>query len=118
MFLDRLSKVANRIEGTAALALVGADGIPVESVCSDESLDVEMLSAELVSQVKTISDNHRELSVGPVRHLTIATEKQTLMVSAVTNSYYLLLILAQQANLGRARFELRRARLLFEDELD
>lgn len=118
MFLERLSRVANRIEGTTALALVGADGIPVESVCSDESLDLEMLSAELVAQVRAMAENHRELAVGPVRQFSVSTDRLTFMVSAVTDSYYLLLVLGRDNSQGRARFELRRARLLFEGELD
>jgi hypothetical protein len=41
----------------------------------------------------------------------------TFVVSAVAAGYYLLLALAPTGSLGRARFELRRASLLLEDEL-
>lgn len=117
MFLERLSKIAHRIDGTMALALVGADGIPVESVCSEDNLDIEMLSAELVTQARTVSENHRDLSVGTLRQFSITTEELTLILSSLTGEYFLLLVLGQAANYGRARFELRRARLLFEEDL-
>ena len=39
------------------------------------------------------------------------------MVSSVAADYYLLLVLGPEGNYGRARFELRRARLLLEDDL-
>jgi hypothetical protein len=39
------------------------------------------------------------------------------MVSSVAADYYLLLVLGPEGNPGRARFELRRARLLLESEL-
>lgn len=117
MFLERLNRITSRIEGAVALSLVAADGIPVESVNTDPSLDLEVLAAELIAQVRVISDDHRELNVGEVRHLAVTTEKFTLMVSNVARGYYLLLVMADGPSYGRARFELRRARLVFEADL-
>jgi predicted regulator of Ras-like GTPase activity (Roadblock/LC7/MglB family) len=117
MFLERLSRLAGRIDGTVALSLVARDGIPVESVNSDPQLDLEVLAAELISQVRVISDDHKELNVGEVRHLAVSTDRFTLMVTGVAEGYYLLLVLGDSASYGRARFELRRARLLFEPDL-
>ena len=117
MFLDQLSQISNRIEGALALSLVARDGMPVESVSSDPSLDLEVLAAELVTQVRSITENHRELDVGEVQHLAVSTDRLTLMVSSVAADYYLLLVLGPEGNYGRARFELRRARLLLESEL-
>ena len=115
MFTERLQKIANRIEGAQALVLVAQDGMPVESINTHE-IDLEALSAELMTQVRAISHNHQELSVGTVRHLSVTTDRLIMMVSALSEDYYLLLVLEAGANAGRARFELRRARLLFEND--
>jgi predicted regulator of Ras-like GTPase activity (Roadblock/LC7/MglB family) len=117
MFLDQLSRISNRIDGALALSLVAKDGMPVESVSSDPDLDLEVLAAELVAQVRSITENHRELDVGEVQHLSVTTDRLTLMVSSVAADYYLLLVLGPEGNYGRARFELRRARLLLEADL-
>ena len=117
MFLDQLSQISNRIDGALALSLVARDGMPVESVSSDPNLDLEVLAAELVNQVRSITENHRELAVGEVQHLSVTTDRLTLMVSSVAADYYLLLVLGPEGSYGRARFELRRARLLLEAEL-
>ncbi|HEY4589356.1 MAG TPA: roadblock/LC7 domain-containing protein [Thermoanaerobaculia bacterium] len=117
MFLDQLSRISNRIDGAVALSLVAKDGIPVESVSSDPDLDLEVLAAELVAQARSISDNHRELDVGEVQQLSVMTDRLTLMVSSVAADYYLLLVLGPEGNYGKARFELRRARLLLEEDL-
>lgn len=117
MFRDHLSRISGRIDGAIALSLVARDGIPVESVSSDPGLDLEVLAAELVAQARSISENHRELEAGDVQHLAVATERMTVMVSSVAADYYLLLVLGPEGNYGRARFELRRARLLLEREL-
>jgi predicted regulator of Ras-like GTPase activity (Roadblock/LC7/MglB family) len=117
MFLEQLSRISERIEGTLALSLVARDGISVESVSSDPSLDLETLAAELIAQAREISDNHRELEAGDVRQLSVTTDRVTLMVSSVAADYYLLLVLGPEGNYGQARFELRRARLLLERDL-
>ena len=117
MFVERLEQVADRIAGTVALALVARDGIPVESIRRGENVDLDLLAAELMSQVRAVSQNHRELAVGRVRQLSVTTDRLTLMVSSVTDDYYLMLVLDSDDHVGRARFELRRAVLLFEKDL-
>jgi predicted regulator of Ras-like GTPase activity (Roadblock/LC7/MglB family) len=117
MFLERLSQISARIEGTLALSLVARDGISVESVSSDPGLDLETLAAELIAQAREMSENHRELEAGDVRQLSVTTDRMTLMVSSVASDYYLLLVLGPEGNYGQARFELRRARLLLERDL-
>jgi predicted regulator of Ras-like GTPase activity (Roadblock/LC7/MglB family) len=118
MFAERLQHVKDQVEGTVAVSLVAKDGIPVESVGKeDESLDLEMLSAELMSQIRTVAQNHQELAVGQVRQFSVTTDRFTMIVGALTEDYYLLLVLSSTANVGRARFELRRSVLLFEEDL-
>lgn len=117
MFLERLSDISKRIAGTLALSLVDDDGIPIESVSTNPDLDLEVLAAELVAQVRTTAESYDELAVGEFRHYSITTDELTLMVSSVARGYYLLLVLGQGGNQGRARFELRRARLLLEEDL-
>jgi predicted regulator of Ras-like GTPase activity (Roadblock/LC7/MglB family) len=117
MFLEQLSRISDQIGGVLALSLVAKDGIPVESVSSDPELDLEVLAAELVSQVRSITENHRELEVGEVQQMSVVTDRLTLIVSSVTRDYYLLLVLGPEGSHGRARFELRRARLALEQDL-
>lgn len=117
MFLERLGTISGRIEGAIALSLVDRDGIPVESVSASPELDLEAVAAELIAQIRAISTQQQELSVGEVQQFTVVAERMTFLVSAVAAGYYLLLALAPNGNLGRARFELRRARLGLEEEL-
>lgn len=117
MFLEQLNDIAQRIEGLQALALVGEDGLPVDSVTHDEHLDLEMLCAEMASLVRSMSANDTELGSGPVRQLLVQTGECTLLTSSVANGYYLLAVGGDDLALGRARFELRRAPLALADEL-
>ena len=116
MFGDRLCRIHDRLDGARAVSLVGKDGIPVESHNSGE-IDVETLAAELLTQVRSISDDHRELSIGPVRQFAVTTDSHTVMLGSLTDEYFLLLVMGEGASVGRARYELRRASLDFEDDL-
>jgi predicted regulator of Ras-like GTPase activity (Roadblock/LC7/MglB family) len=117
MFLEHLSRISGRIDGAIALSLVDRDGMPVESVSASPELDLEAIAAELVSQVRAISQQQQELSVGEVQQFTVVAERMTFLVSAVARGYYLLLALEPAGSVGRARFELRRASLVLEEEL-
>lgn len=117
MFRDRLEQIRERVGGIEALSLVAKDGIAVESVPEHPEVEIDILAAEFMAQVNAISQNHQELDVGRVRHLSVTTERMTIMVRAVASDYYLLAVLGPDCHLGRARYELRRAVLTFEEDL-
>ncbi len=117
MFAERLHKMRESIEGAVAVSLVAHDGIPVETVSTLPDLDLELVAAELLSQMQAISLNHRELAAGPVRHFSVRTDRMAIMVTALSREYYLLLVTDAKTHQGRARFELRRAVLQFEEDL-
>lgn len=118
MYLERLSAISGRIDGSLALSLVADDGMPIESISTDPGLDLETVAAEMVAQARTISQQQKELSVGEVRQLTVSGDAMTFVLSALGREYWLLAALGPEASIGRARFELKRAELLFENDLD
>lgn len=118
MFVERLNRIGNRIEGALALMLAAEDGIAIESVSNTPDLDLELVAAEMVAQVRNISDAQEELDVGNLLQLTVRTDTLSVLASRVGTSHYLILVLDASGNLGRARFELKRAVLLLESDLD
>lgn len=117
MFLERLNEVSARMDGAIAVSLVASDGIPVESVSARPDLDLESAAAELVAMARSVAREQRELSVGELQQFTVSGRDLTFLLSRVGGGYWLLAALAPEASLGRARFEMKRASLLFEDDL-
>jgi predicted regulator of Ras-like GTPase activity (Roadblock/LC7/MglB family) len=113
----RLNLLLDRIDGALAASLVAADGIAVATVNRNGGFDLEVLAAELLTQVRAISQEQRDLAVGEVDQYSVSTDRLTILIGRLQTGYYLLLVLGRQGGYGRARFELRRARLLFEDDL-
>jgi predicted regulator of Ras-like GTPase activity (Roadblock/LC7/MglB family) len=117
MFLERLNEVSARMTGAVAVSLVASDGIAVESVSARRDLDLESAAAELVAMARSIAREQRELSVGELQQFTVSGRELTFLLSRLGGGYWLLAALAPEASLGRARFEMKRASLLFEDDL-
>ena len=117
VFQDILRRIAERVEGTRAVSLVGVDGIPIDSYGRFEGLTVESVAAELGTFVKNAQSPHSAAQAGTVQQLAVITDRATAILSRVTEEYYLLLLLSREGNLGRGRFELRRAALSLEKEL-
>ncbi len=120
MFEQRLAGIASRLDGLVFASLVAADGIRVESYTSADAsgeLNTDNLAVELLTQLKAISQNHGELGLGEVFEYSLGTEHFSVMLGRVAPGYYLMLVLVVGASVGRARFELRRAPLAFEEDL-
>jgi predicted regulator of Ras-like GTPase activity (Roadblock/LC7/MglB family) len=96
IFQDALRRIAERVDGARVVSLVGLDGIPIDSYGS-----IDGLSAESVA----------------VQQLSLVTDRFVSILSRVTEEYYLLLLLSQDGNIGRGRFELRKAAAALEKEL-
>ncbi len=117
VFQDTLRRVAERVEGTRAVSLVGVDGIPIDSYGELDDLSVEAVSAEMGAFLKTAQFSSSAPEPAAVQQLSIVTDNGITIFSRVTEDYYLLLLLSRNGNSGRGRFELRKAALALEKEL-
>jgi predicted regulator of Ras-like GTPase activity (Roadblock/LC7/MglB family) len=117
IFQDTLRRIAERVEGTRAVSLIGTDGIPIDSYGAAAPGDLESMSAELGAFVRS-SLRSRGSAEGPtIEQVALVTDAEVAILSRVTAEYYLLLLLSREGNFGRGRFELRKAGLLLEKEL-
>lgn len=117
VFQDSLRRIAERVEGTRAVSLVGLDGIAIDSYVSAEGLPMDSLAAEAGSLVKAAHSARALADHGAVQQLTLASDRSASILCRVTEEYYLLLLLARDGNFGRGRFELRKAAAALEKEL-
>jgi predicted regulator of Ras-like GTPase activity (Roadblock/LC7/MglB family) len=114
-FRDVLAGIRDRVDGAIACSLIGLDGIAIDSI-NDERVPLDVLGAEFGGFIKSIRPN-AELDTGEVLQFSLVTEKYVTFLSAVTEEYFVLLVLRPDGNYGRARFELAKAKHLLRDEL-
>jgi predicted regulator of Ras-like GTPase activity (Roadblock/LC7/MglB family) len=115
MFKDVLSGIKTRVDGALAVSLIGLDGIAIESI-KDAQVPLDVFGAEFGGFIKSVRPN-AELNTGDVLQFALVTEKYITFLSAVTEEYFVLLVMRPDGNYGRARFELAKAKHLLRDEL-
>ncbi len=117
MLLRSLAEIAGRIGGVRVLALIGLDGLVIERFSLDRDLDADALGAKIGAAGRAILRDYEDAGVGSLRQLSLETEEGLLMLGLLSREYALLLLADHNAEAARARFELRRAPLVFADEL-
>jgi len=117
-FSDTLGGLAKRIEGAVAAIILGIDGIPIERYITalEPGLDVEMIATELTTLLRRGMHTATDTALGDLREMVIVTEKLTILLRPITPDYFLMLAVIPGGNVGRARYELRKAQLVLEEE--
>jgi predicted regulator of Ras-like GTPase activity (Roadblock/LC7/MglB family) len=117
-FADTLATIANRIEGCATVMILGIDGIPIERHIQQmtQSLDIDMIATEFTTLVRRSLRTAADTELGELREMVLATDAMIFLVRPITPDYFLLAALNPGGNVGRARFELRKAQLAMEIE--
>jgi predicted regulator of Ras-like GTPase activity (Roadblock/LC7/MglB family) len=120
VFTDVLEGVASRVEGVRGLSLIGRDGITLESLGVGTDVpeaELEPVAAEVTGVLKHLMTPETGNESGDIQQLVIESASSILILVSVTSEYYLLVLLARGGNLGRARFEARKAAAFLEKEL-
>ena len=117
-FADTLGTLAKRIEGCVAVMILGTDGIPIERHVQqmNQSLDLDMIATEFTTLVRRSMRTAADTELGELSEMVLGTDAMMFLVRPITSDYFLLLALNSGGNIGRARFELRKAQLAMEIE--
>lgn len=117
-FLDSLTAMTDRIDGCAAVIILGVDGIPIEREVRDlhHSFDIDVIATEFTSLVRRSMRTAQDTGLGSLREMVFVTDALTFLLRPITSEYFLLLALHPGTSVGRARFELRKAQLALESE--
>jgi predicted regulator of Ras-like GTPase activity (Roadblock/LC7/MglB family) len=116
MFAVTLKDIANKLDDLECIMLVGTDGLPIEKVVRKETLNVELLVAEFTTILRNTAQTATEVEAGALDELILLTERVVVLLKAITTEYFLMIILSEGANIGRARFELKKAKYILEKE--
>jgi predicted regulator of Ras-like GTPase activity (Roadblock/LC7/MglB family) len=110
-FGEVLQDATHNVEGLVAAALVGLDGIGVETVLAEgvEGVNAEELEVELATLVSGVNRTLKNLSAGKAKEVIVEGDNLSYFISMVDGNYFVAYVLQGNANLGRARFEVRRA---------
>ena len=118
MFKETLQSIVEKTDGSLGALIMGADGLSVEKFFSQEGVDanLDVAAAEFTSLVRNASRSGKDLDLGELRELVVALGKVTLAMRLFNKDYFAVLALKPEGNLGRGRYELRKAELQLAKE--
>jgi len=118
MFKEALQTIVEKTDGSLGALIMGADGLSVEKFFTDagSEANLDVAAAEFTSLVRSASRSGSDLDLGELRELVIALGAVTFVMRLFTKDYFALLALQPEGNLGRGRYELRKAELVLARE--
>ncbi len=118
MFKEVLQEILDRTDGCKGVLIMGFDGIAVERVWRNKATDAnyDIAVAEYTSLIRTARQKNDGTGLGKLSEMTVTNEDELFILRLVSDDYFLAMILSNEGNFGRGRYELRRAELLLENE--
>lgn len=113
MFKEALTDIVERTEGATGALIMGMDGIAVERVFLPEGSEANMdvAAAEVTSLVRGALRAGGHTGLGGLREMVVSFESVLILARMFTGEYFAVLTLKPDGNIGRGRFELRKAEL-------
>jgi predicted regulator of Ras-like GTPase activity (Roadblock/LC7/MglB family) len=118
MFKDALQTIVEKTDGSLGAVIMGADGLPVEKFFTGEASaeNLDAAAAEFTSLVRSATRSGADLKLGELRELVVMLENITFVMRLFNKDYFVVLALLPDGNLGRGRYELRKAEFALAKE--
>jgi predicted regulator of Ras-like GTPase activity (Roadblock/LC7/MglB family) len=118
MFKELLETIIERTEGSLGALIMGTDGIAVEKVLGEAGTEanLDVAAAELTSLVRSAQRAGVDLGLGGLREMVVSLEGAVMLMRLLSRDYFVVLALSEHGNMGRGRFELRKAELKLAKE--
>ncbi len=118
MFKEILETIIERTEGSLGALIMGVDGIAVERSLkqSGQEANLDVAAAEFTSLVRNAQRAGKDTGLGSLHELVISLDGAVVLIRLLGRDYFVVLAIHPDGNLGRARFELRKAELQMAGE--
>lgn len=118
MFKEALQTIVEKTDGSLGALIMGADGLSVEKFFTEEgnAANLDVAAAEFTSLVRNAMRSGNDLDLGELHEMVVALGKVTFLMRLFNREYFVCLAMKTEGNLGRARYELRKAELQLATE--
>jgi len=118
MFKESLQSIVSNTDGSLGALIMGADGLSVEKFFNEEgaAANLDVVAAEFTSLVRSATRSGNDLALGDLREMVVALGRVTFLMRLFNKDYFVVLAVKPEGNLGRGRYELRKAELKLAHE--
>lgn len=107
-FREHIQQVVDGVPGTMACAVMGFDGIAIDSVeVPGGNLDIPTLLTEYSAAAAHLRGAGQQQDSGSLRELVVSSDKLTIIIQLLTNEYFFASVLTPQASSGKSRYMMR-----------
>ena len=109
-FDETLKDLVDGVSGAVGATLMGMDGFSVHHFVKDGgSFDVDSTGIEYGKVIDDIRHASTLLNLGELEEVTVTSGNALLILRVVTKDYYIAYVLKSNANVGKARFYIKKA---------
>jgi predicted regulator of Ras-like GTPase activity (Roadblock/LC7/MglB family) len=118
MFKEILETIIEHTEGSLGALIMGIDGLAVERSLKQagQEANLDVAAAEFTSLVRNAQRAGKDTGLGNLHELVVSLDDAVLLMRLLGRDYFVVLAISPEGNLGRARFELRKAELQMASE--
>ncbi len=110
-FREHIQRIVEQVPGTLACALMGFDGISIDSYeVGGAEVDITTLFTEYASvahQVRRAFDDPTSAAGGELSEMSLSSPKFVTVVRPINNEYFVAAVMTPSAMVGKARYMLR-----------
>jgi len=107
-FRDVLEALRKKVSEVQAIVIVGPDGV-VDHVLSDSSLKIETIANEYAMLLRIAARTSEDAGAGNLVEQVVVSDKSIMIARRVSSQHFLILLARALDQIGRARFELKKA---------
>lgn len=121
MFKEILQDGYDRTDDCIMMALLGMDGLAIERIHQPDGerppYEEDLLNAEYPTLLRKVDNANRDIGFKGTRELIVATEDFIVIINRVGDDLMVVSLVSADGNLGKARYENKKAAVRFEQEL-
>lgn len=121
MFKEILQQVFDRTDGIIMVSLLGMDGLAIERLIRPKEecpeFEEDLLSAQYSTLFKNVALTNRDIGLAGTREVIVTTDKFLVVMNRAGEDFLVVSLLAADGNIGRARYENRKAAILLEGQV-
>ena len=117
-FTELLSDLIQRVDGAVGAAFIDSYGEAVQCVATggDEEY-IKLMGAYQGLALQTSRGVVGQLEAGAMDYLYTSYENASFLIKALEQNYFLMLVLAPEANVGKGVYNIRRSAGAFNQEI-
>lgn len=116
-FREAVDQLRGNVQSAKAVVLIGPDGIMLDHTSFDPSFDAEAFSAEYAMLLRIAERTSDDTGSGSISEHIMTSERAIMISRRFASNHYLVLLADANDQIGRARYELRRAAWYLEQTM-